>query len=257
MSVIKSYMYTASLGPGTTNPSLSTAFSPAAHALNMSKLVITAAVVVGLVLWNHLSCDRDGKPGQNQSSNPSRPRAGRPRQSSTSSAAPNPLSSEEGKKVREPTTWTTRHAVEVLREEARVWNKKMQEARGLAKSARERGDRKAEQSHNQKALMAQVEETQHNKKAANLIFDENNKNQLEGTVDLRDLLIEEAVHYAKKELQSATRRPNNVVQFIVGNDLHVKDAKEKMRSAVEELCKQRRLSFSPDPANSGVLIVQC
>jgi len=48
-----------------------------------------------------------------------------------------------------------------------------------------------------------------------------------------------------------------VVYFIVGKGLHAKDGKPKIRPALEEHCKKRRLSYSLDPANAGVLIVQC
>jgi len=135
----------------------------------------------------------------------------------------------------------------------------MLEARELAKRARERGDKDAEQRHFQGALMHQGTERIYKKKTAKLFFDEKNKGQPEGIVDLRGLDVEDAVDYANRELRSATQRqrPNNVVKFIVGKDLHEKDAKKKIRPAVEELCKKRQLSFSPDPANSRVLIVQC
>jgi len=133
----------------------------------------------------------------------------------------------------------------------------MLKARELAKSARERKNKKAEYGHNNDALVHEMTEEICKKKMAKLIFDEKNKGQPEGVVDLRGLDVENAVNYAKKELESATRRSNHVVKFIVGKDLHAKDAKEKIRPAVEKLCKKRQLSFSLDPADSGVLIVQC
>jgi len=49
------------------------------------------------------------------------------------------------------------------------------EARELAKSARERGDEKAERNHYLKALMHQATERLRNKEMAELIFDERNK----------------------------------------------------------------------------------
>ena len=49
------------------------------------------------------------------------------------------------------------------------------EARELAKSARERGDKEAEQHHSKDALTFHAIEGVHNRNRAKLIFDEKNK----------------------------------------------------------------------------------
>ncbi|KAH9961301.1 hypothetical protein BC827DRAFT_339986 [Russula dissimulans] len=133
----------------------------------------------------------------------------------------------------------------------------MREACDLAKSARKRGDHAAQRRHNHEALAHEITMKHLNQAAAKLIFEEKNRLHPEGTVDLHGLYVEEAVEYAKQELQSAARRSNRVVHFIVGKGLHAKDGKVKIRPALEQLCKERSLPYYLDSRNAGVLIVQC
>jgi len=83
----------------------------------------------------------------------------------------------------------------------------------------------------------------------------NNKAHEEGTVDLHDLYVTEAVEYAKEELQSAIYRNDDTVIFIVGQGRHSEDGVSKLRPALEELFDERRLRYTLDPGNAGKLIV--
>ena len=90
----------------------------------------------------------------------------------------------------------------------------------------------------------------------------------EGMVDLHGLYVHEAVRYAKQELESASRRDDEVVRFIVGTSinelsgvhvlngvrvnspdpgkgLHAEDGEAKIRPALEKLC------------NEYVMVLQC
>ncbi|KAI9458562.1 hypothetical protein F5148DRAFT_1220426 [Russula earlei] len=146
---------------------------------------------------------------------------------------------------------------EDLRAQAMQRSRMMYESRELAKAARKRKDHAAEDGHNREAVVHEIEVKNLNKAAAELIFQEKNKGHPEGTVDLHGLYVEEAVGYATHELKAATRRSNRVVYFIVGKGLHAKDGKAKIRPALEQLCQKRKLTYSLDPKNAGVLIVQC
>jgi len=146
---------------------------------------------------------------------------------------------------------------EDLREQARIRARMMKEACDLARSARKRGDHTAERRHNHEALAHEITMKHLNQAAAKLIFEEKNRLHPEGTVDLHGLYVEEAVEYAKQELQSASRRSNRVVHFIVGKGLHAKDGKVKIRPALELLCRERSLPYHLDSRNAGVLVVQC
>ena len=123
-----------------------------------------------------------------------------------------------------------------LRERARRSNRAMREARDMAKNARKIGDYETAQTYKQDAIAHESEMKNLDKRAAKIIFRENNKvrgqssrgadvvlNFLpscqalkEGTVDLHGLYVVEAIDYAKKELQSAIYRNDDMVYFIVG-----------------------------------------
>jgi len=69
------------------------------------------------------------------------------------------------------------------------------------------------------------------------------------------LYVAEAVGFAKEELQSAMRRGDKVVRFIVGKGLH-SEGEARIRPALEDLFDERGLSHLLDPNNTGVLIVR-
>ncbi|KAI0256074.1 hypothetical protein BJV78DRAFT_1168995 [Lactifluus subvellereus] len=143
-----------------------------------------------------------------------------------------------------------------IRERARRQHREMCDARARAKSARKRGDYAAERRHKQEAIDRRNAMDQLNMRAAEIIFKQKNKRLNEGTVDFHGLHVYEAVRYAKQELESASRRDDEVVRFIVGKGLHAEDGEPKIRPALVELCKKRGLTYSLDPRNAGVLIVQ-
>ena len=129
-------------------------------------------------------------------------------------------------------------AARELRERARRCKREMHEARDLAKSTRRSGDHQAEQRHQHDARAYESQMKDLDKRAAKVIFRENNKvrghpslyqshaqplshqAQKEGTVDLHGLYVSEALEYAKKELQSATYRNGDKVCFIVGTSVN-------------------------------------
>ncbi|KAI0256075.1 hypothetical protein BJV78DRAFT_436718 [Lactifluus subvellereus] len=143
-----------------------------------------------------------------------------------------------------------------IRERARRQHREMCDARARARSAHEGGDYVAERRHNQVAKARRSAMDQLNTRAAEMIFKQKNKGRKQGTVDFHGLYVHEAVRYAKQELESASRRDDEVVHFIVGKGLHAEDGQAKIRPALEELCNKRGLTHSLDPRNAGVLVVQ-
>ncbi|KAI0277641.1 hypothetical protein BGY98DRAFT_917951 [Russula aff. rugulosa BPL654] len=142
-----------------------------------------------------------------------------------------------------------------LREHAKRSARDMREARDRANIAHRKGDDEAENEYRQEARAHESAKKNSDKRAAKIFFRVNNKAHEEGTVDLHDLYVAEAVEYAKEELQSAIYRDDNTVTFIVGQGRHSEDGVPKLRPALEELFNERRHRCSLDPGNAGKLIV--
>ncbi|KAI9463667.1 hypothetical protein BJY52DRAFT_1404676 [Lactarius psammicola] len=126
-------------------------------------------------------------------------------------------------------------------------------AEKLRKEARRRG---LEMSEAQKAIAHESAKKEFNKRAAEIIFREKNKNCKEGTIDLHGLHVAEAVQLAKDQVQAARSRGDEEVRFIVGKGLHADDGKAKIRPALEDHFTERGLTHSLDSKNAGVLVVR-
>ncbi|KAI9459093.1 hypothetical protein F5148DRAFT_1287218 [Russula earlei] len=146
-------------------------------------------------------------------------------------------------------------AARQLREQARRSDREMRQALDRAKSARNTRDYGVERTCKQEANSHESKKKNLNKRAAKIIFRENNKAHQEGTVDLHGLYANEAVEYAKEEIQSAMYRNDNMVCFIVGRGWHADGGVSKLRPALEKLCNERRLKNSLDPENAGRFLV--
>jgi hypothetical protein len=108
-----------------------------------------------------------------------------------------------------------------LREQARRKGREMSEARSRAKSAQKKGYRGAANAHRQEAMAYEREMKDFDKRAAKIIFQENNKNRREGgKIDLHGLHVAEAIQFAKEELQSAKSRGDKIVRFIPGESFN-------------------------------------
>jgi len=143
-----------------------------------------------------------------------------------------------------------------LREQARRSGDEMSEAYSRAMIAQKKGMRGAAQEHRRRANAHKSSMEELDKRAAKIIFRENNKSRKEGTVDLHGLYVSEAVQFAKDQVQAAKSRGSEVVRFIVGKGLHAEDGVAKIRPALEEQFTKQGLKHSLDPKNAGVLIVR-
>ncbi|KAI9442246.1 hypothetical protein H4582DRAFT_1809350 [Lactarius indigo] len=145
---------------------------------------------------------------------------------------------------------------EKLREKARHSGREMTEAYTRAKSAQRMGDRWAAQEHRRRGDAHKSVMEELDKRAAKIIFRENNKDRNDGMIDLHRLYVAEAVRFAKEQLRSARSKRDDVVCFIVGKGLHSDAGGAKIRPALEDLCTEYGLDHSLDPNNAGVLIVR-
>ncbi|KAH9047904.1 hypothetical protein EDB84DRAFT_395734 [Lactarius hengduanensis] len=143
-----------------------------------------------------------------------------------------------------------------LREQARRKGREMSEACGRAKSATQKGRLGAAHAHRQDALARESEIKELNKRAAEIVFRENNKNRGGGMIDLHGLHVAEAIQVSKDQLQTARLRGDQAVRFIVGKGLHSDAGGAKIRPALEDFLTKRGLIHSLDPYNVGVLVVR-
>ncbi|KAH9083563.1 hypothetical protein EDB83DRAFT_28082 [Lactarius deliciosus] len=143
-----------------------------------------------------------------------------------------------------------------LREQARCKGREMSEARSRAKSASEKGRLGAAHAHRQDAIAYESEMKELHKRAAKIVFRENNKNRGEGMIDLHGLHVAEAIQASKDQLHTARSRGDQAVRFIVGKGLHSDTGGSKIRPALEDFLTKRGLTHSLDPYNAGVLVVR-
>ncbi|KAH9083547.1 hypothetical protein EDB83DRAFT_27041 [Lactarius deliciosus] len=145
-----------------------------------------------------------------------------------------------------------------LREQARRKGREMSEARSRAKSAQKKGYRGAAQVHRQEAITHESAMKELDKRAAKIIFRENNKNRKEGgKVDLHGLYVAEAVQFAKDQVEIARSRGDEAVQVHCWERVALRTpAGPKIRPALEDLFTKRGLTHSLDPKNAGVLVVR-
>jgi len=156
----------------------------------------------------------------------------------------------------EPTGVEDLDLAKKLREQARRKGREMSEARSRAKSAEKKGSRGAAQEHRQRANAYNSVMKELDKRAAEIIFREKNKNRREGMIDLHGLYVAEAVRLAKDQVQTARSRGDDVVRFIVGKGSHSDDGEAKIRPALEGFFTKQGVSHSLDPKNTGVLVVR-
>ncbi|KAH8979140.1 hypothetical protein EDB92DRAFT_1905860 [Lactarius akahatsu] len=143
-----------------------------------------------------------------------------------------------------------------LREQAQRKGREMSEARSRAKSATQKGRLGAAHAHRQDALARESEMKELNKRAAKIVFRENNKNRGGGMIDLHGLHVAEAIQVSEYQLQTARSRGDQAVRFIVGKGLHSDAGGAKIRPALEDFLTKRGLIHSLDPYNVGVLVVR-
>ncbi|POY72362.1 hypothetical protein BMF94_4665 [Rhodotorula taiwanensis] len=132
----------------------------------------------------------------------------------------------------------------------------MGQAFTASKQAYAAGD--GEEAHN---LSMQGKQHQRNKdqlnaEAAQWIFNENNKVQPPGSVDLHGLYVQEAIEYTERAIKDGRARGFPELRIIVGKGNHSPSHVAKIKPAISSLMQREHLTAHLDQHNAGVLVVQ-
>lgn len=95
---------------------------------------------------------------------------------------------------------------------------------------------------------------EHNAKAAEFVFRENNADSAEDEIDLHGLFVNEAIEYLEKRINASQSRNESHLDVIVGKGLH-SDHGAKIKPAVEDMCQKYGFKYSIDEENSGVIVI--
>ncbi|KPV73577.1 uncharacterized protein RHOBADRAFT_38149 [Rhodotorula graminis WP1] len=110
-------------------------------------------------------------------------------------------------------------------------------------------------------LSVQGKEHQRNKdryndQAAAWIFNENNKVQPPGSIDLHGLYVQEAIEYTERAIADGRNKGMPELRIIVGKGNHSPSHVAKIKPAITDLMQREHLTATLDPHNGGVLVVQ-
>lgn len=139
--------------------------------------------------------------------------------------------------------------------------------RQLADAAYKKRDQYSQQSQNafkngNKALASDLSvkakeqlmiADENNRKAAEYVFIENNKDSDDNDIDLHGLYVKEAEYILKQRIISGIHKNQPTLDCIVGKGLHSKNGIAKLKPAVQNLCNEANLRCWIDTKNSGVL----
>ncbi|GAA5963438.1 hypothetical protein JCM3765_003072 [Sporobolomyces pararoseus] len=96
----------------------------------------------------------------------------------------------------------------------------------------------------------------YNDQAAEWIFNENNKVQPRGSIDLHGLYVQESIEFTEKAIDNARNQGLSELRVIVGKGNHSPSHVAKLKPAITSLMSRKHLTATLDPHNQGVLIVQ-
>ncbi|SCZ88967.1 BZ3500_MvSof-1268-A1-R1_Chr1-1g00861 [Microbotryum saponariae] len=96
---------------------------------------------------------------------------------------------------------------------------------------------------------------QYNDQAAQWIFDENNKVQPRGTIDLHGLYVQESIDFTERAIRNARQEGLPELRVIVGKGNHSAAHVAKIKPAITSLMQKENLTAHLDQRNSGVLVV--
>ncbi|KAL8293293.1 hypothetical protein RQP46_000987 [Phenoliferia psychrophenolica] len=95
-----------------------------------------------------------------------------------------------------------------------------------------------------------------NLQAATWIYNENNKRQPPGTIDLHGLYVAESVSFTEKAITASRQQGMSELRVIVGKGNHSQSHVAKVKPAIEDLMQRQNITAALDPHNSGVLVIQ-
>ncbi|GAA6004049.1 hypothetical protein JCM10207_006532 [Rhodosporidiobolus poonsookiae] len=132
----------------------------------------------------------------------------------------------------------------------------MAKAFSSSKQAYASGDGGAAHDLSTEGKQHQREKDRLNAEAAEWIFNENNRTQPAGSVDLHGLYVQEAIDYTERAISNARAQGFPELRVIVGKGNHSPSHVAKIKPAITSLMQRENLTAHLDPHNGGVLVVQ-
>jgi hypothetical protein len=86
---------------------------------------------------------------------------------------------------------------------------------------------------------------QWNQRASDWIFEQNNRSQQPGTIDLHGLYVKEAIDRTERAVIDAKQAGFSELRVIVGKGIHSKQHVAKIKPAIEELMHKHDVSNPP------------
>ncbi|CAE7234214.1 unnamed protein product [Rhizoctonia solani] len=143
-----------------------------------------------------------------------------------------------------------------LRERASKAGDSMSKSFEDAKKAFERGQKAKAKLLSQAGRKYQADMCRLNNEASRWVHEKLNSGDNKDGVDLHGLYVQEAVDRAESAMKTAKKRGDEQLRLIVGRGSHSEGEKARIKPAIEQLLSRRRMDYSTDPRNAGVLIVQ-
>jgi len=92
-----------------------------------------------------------------------------------------------------------------------------------------------------------------NRKAASVVFNANNKDLDENTIDLHGLHVTEAIQRVEQRVKQAREEGRKNLTVIVGRGNHSVDGIPKLKPAVERLMAEQAIFCTPDKPRLGCI----
>ncbi|CAE6349498.1 unnamed protein product [Rhizoctonia solani] len=144
---------------------------------------------------------------------------------------------------------------ETLRTRARQAGENMSKSFEDAQKAFKSGEKANAKKLAEAGKRYQAEMKRLDAEASNWVHEQLNSGEKDG-LDLHGLYVNEAVTRAEDGIRAARNRGQEELRLIVGRGSHSTNQMAKIKPAIISLLSRKRLGFTTDPRNQGVIIVQ-
>ncbi|CCO31248.1 Smr domain-containing protein C11H11,03c OS=Schizosaccharomyces pombe (strain 972 / ATCC 24843) GN=SPAC11H11.03c PE=4 SV=1 [Rhizoctonia solani AG-1 IB] len=144
---------------------------------------------------------------------------------------------------------------EALRARARKAGENMSKSFEDAQKAFKSGKKAQAKQLSDAGRKYQAEMKRLDAEASKWVHEQLNSGEKDG-LDLHGLYVNEAVTRAEDEIRGARNRGQQELRLIVGRGSHSTNQMARIKPAVISLLSRKRLDYSTDPRNEGVIIVQ-
>jgi DNA-nicking Smr family endonuclease len=141
-----------------------------------------------------------------------------------------------------------------LRDLAHAEDRKQHQFVEKSKAAYAQGDHTGASRFSQQAKAHEANEQRYHKQASDFIFRENNADLPGDTIDLHGQYVREAVVIVKTRITAAQQQGQSHLHVIVGKGNHSQDHVQKIKPAVEQVCRELGLNYRTEE-NQGRLYV--